>query len=357
MMNTTEYTILNEVFGELSDFRKAIVSYECNKTLTVVHVNASSCARDSSFDEIKVLIDECEGDVDIIVISETWFKHNELCLYELKGYECVHSCRKFQRGGGLSMYVKRPCEITDKVVIETELNIVKLKLKNYMGVNNLCVIGVYRPPGSRNFNNFLVTLQNNLNDTTGDDVILTGDMNVNLNMQVNNDNKEPIERYKNLLCSMGMVQYNYNTTREASGTPIDHFFTNMTERRRHRIATIKCDFSDHNIIVATIESPQRCEGEVTVNKIDYSKLADMVKQNIHNVPTNTSDPNVQYDALSEVILNATTQSRRTKTVRSKKYKQCEWIERCPNILRLIRQKKIFGASIKEKSKRIHAVKM
>lgn len=333
--------IPNTVTANISDFRKELVTLECNKNLSILHVNARSCASDSTFDEIKTLIDDCDGDVDIMVLSETWFKHNELCLYDLRGYECSHSCRRLQRGGGLSVYIKQPCDITEQLIYENSTNIVHLRLKNYVGINALNIVGVYRPPDMRNMNDFLTSLENIINNTNGENLLLLGDMNIDLHLheQMNDRNRVIAEKYRNMLCSLGLVQCNFNTTREASDTLIDHLFSNMTGARKHRINTIKCDFSDHNIIMATIEAPLKCNKVIEINCMKYKKLATLVQQNITNMPMNTNDPNIQYNALENIIVNAMARSRSTKTVRPRQYKQCAWIQEYPNILQLIKQKR------------------
>lgn len=103
-----------------------------------------------TFDALKIFVDGCVRTIDIIVISETWFRSNELCVYELPGYKSIHSCRKSRRGGGLSIYIRKPCTVEEIVITNEEINSVYVKLKNYRGFGFLKLLGVYRQTTSIN---------------------------------------------------------------------------------------------------------------------------------------------------------------------------------------------------------------
>lgn len=118
------------------------------------HVNAQSCANAETFDEIKSFLDKFKNEINIIVISETWLKTDQLCLYNLCGYASMHSCREHKRGGGLLIFVKEPCDIAKIKTHNTTWNIMSMNLRNYRGMRSLNLCGMYRPPKKENLKNY-----------------------------------------------------------------------------------------------------------------------------------------------------------------------------------------------------------
>lgn len=131
----------NEYFDCDGDYFPVFKTYDERQNLIVMYANAQSCANMRTFHEIKYFIMETQCKIDIIVLSETWFKESETFLYDIDGYTAVHSCRGGRRGGGVSIYVKLPCQITMSNVIATEINLISLDIVNYKNFDNLRVIG------------------------------------------------------------------------------------------------------------------------------------------------------------------------------------------------------------------------
>lgn len=109
-----------------------------------MQLNARSCSSLDRVDKIKNYIQRCDYNIDIIVISETWFETNETCLYTIDGYVGHHSCRPNKRGGGLSIYIKERNIDCDATITTSTFNMIQIELKNYKGINNLNIIGYSR---------------------------------------------------------------------------------------------------------------------------------------------------------------------------------------------------------------------
>lgn len=99
---------------------------------------------------LNFFIQNCDVLIDIIVITETWYKNNETQIYEIAGYFAFHSCRA-RRGGGVSIYVRSSCTIDNYEIVESDINAVSVEVSNIKGINRLLVIGVYRPPNGKNY--------------------------------------------------------------------------------------------------------------------------------------------------------------------------------------------------------------
>lgn len=340
---STNSNATNEYFDSVSEFHKckSIKSENVN----IMHINAQSCAKIETFDEIKSFVDNCKFEIDIIIIGETWFKQNHLCLYELSGYTSIHSCREHKRGGGLSMYVREPCNITKTEIQKKLWNSVNVEIRNYRGINNLNICGVYRPPNKSNMTSYLHEIERILSQLCGE-ILLIGDINVDLNKS----NDREVKMYNNTMTSIGLSRCNSNITRESSNATLDHVYTNIRSQHKIYTATIKCHFSDHNILITSFHAkePTSCESRL-VKKLDMDLLISNVGEKMNHIPL-ASDPNTHYNALNDQLQSGIQHATTTKSKKKINRKYCEWLHQNPNTIRLIKQKNNLYRKHKEKIK-------
>lgn len=154
--------IENNYFLCDADYYLNFKNCDMRKNLSVMYTNAQSCANIRTFDEIKCFIKECQCEIDIVVITETWFKKAKLMLFNIDGYVAYHSCRNGRRGGGVSNYVRAPYQIVNCEIIETEINLVSVDIINCK-INKIRVIGAYRPPIASNYGTYMTALETVIN--------------------------------------------------------------------------------------------------------------------------------------------------------------------------------------------------
>ena len=153
---------------------------ESNGKLFILHHNIRSFSR--NFDELSVVLGDLVVDFPVLVFSETWFGAEK--LLSIDGYTGYHSFRNDKIGGGVSVYVKSSF-VSSKIEAMTVNNdlletcAVEIKGKN----SSIVVLGIYRPPGSVNFEDFLHQLRD-LIVVGNRNCFLLGDFNVNM---VNDD--------------------------------------------------------------------------------------------------------------------------------------------------------------------------
>lgn len=344
----------NNYFLSDADFYINFRNCDVRENLSVMYTNAQSCANMKTFDEIKCFIMECQCNIDVIVITETWFKKTELMLYNIDGYVANHSCRNDRRGGGVSIYVRSPIQIVNCEMIEAEINLVCVDIVNCK-LNKVRIIGAYRPPNAANYRTYMRALDKIINEKTIINTFVVGDMNINVsNSGQIIDNNVTYRDYMTHMKSNGLQLCNTSVTRENSGTIIDHFFSTVTDRLDHKIDTIRNTFSDHNIIVSRI----RCADILVSNreqrrKINYPELNELIATKLLNEMPNCEDVDTQYNFLIDTIVASIEEATTRYTVNTKKIKMCEWLEACPNVLVLINQKKkICGKNIRIITERI-----
>lgn len=128
---------INKYYENETQYTMELRKCDMNANILVLHVNAQSCANFKTFDSIRLFASECDGKIDIIIVSETWFRACETNIFNIDGYVNIHSCRIGRPGGGLSIYVRSPCKIVDAEIISNSINAVCIELVNYRGLDKL----------------------------------------------------------------------------------------------------------------------------------------------------------------------------------------------------------------------------
>lgn len=324
-----------------SDFFCDFKNINVVQNLIVMYTNAQSCSNFETFDQIRGFIKECQCNLDIIVLAETWFKKTETLIYNIEGYAAFHSCRSGKRGGGVSIYVRLPSQIMDVEVIESDVNVVCIDMVNYKNIDRTRIIGAYRPPNAGNYGGYMTTLEKIINERRVKNTILVGDVNVNVSQSGEVvDANATYRDYVTQIRANGLNLCNTNVTRERSGTLIDHFFSSSTEIFPHGLDTIRNTFSDHNIIVSRVRCTTGTEAAVMMKRrIDYVKLNDLISLETATKMPSSEDVDAQYDFLIDAIVSSTEHATTRYAVNRKRTKMCEWVECSPNVLILINQKK------------------
>lgn len=151
------YFVCDDLF--FSDIRLC----KTKENVIVMYTNAQSCANMKTLDEIKLFVANCDCVIDVIIIAETWYKKNETQIYEIAGYNAIHSCRA-TRAGGVSVYIKSNISIDNYEIIESDINAVSVEVSNLKGIKKLRFIGVYRRPFRGNYGAMLKAIDSLLVD-------------------------------------------------------------------------------------------------------------------------------------------------------------------------------------------------
>lgn len=238
---TMPENIDNVYFDDTLEFTEAFMTEENNDNLSIMHLNARSCANFETFDEIRNLIQSCDCLIDIIIIGETWLKNSETAIYNMDGYNAFHSCREGRAGGGLSVYVDKLHTVCDVSVNANTNNTIMIELRNIKGMRKLFVYGVYRPPGTLNIEEFFRDVERDMQRVRGGGCIMIGDMNID----VANPIGAPlhVRKYIDMVLSYGMKKCNSNITREASHSIIDHICSDMVDNLQHKVVTFRIGIS------------------------------------------------------------------------------------------------------------------
>lgn len=274
-------TLENYFHDSIDDFNQSCCrSTNQVKGLRVLQWNTRGLNDLSKFDSLLQSIESFCVPVDVIVVSETWLKIENVSLYRIPGYVAVFSCRN-SSSGGLAIYIKQGIKhrlVCNEAVdgmhhihVEIELN------KHCMDFH-----GIYRPPcfDFHRFNDMLERWLHNTNRNRSS--FIAGDLNVPLNMANNN----VVIKYRRLLESYDFICTNTFVTRPASNNILDHFVCKMDDAELVRNDTIFSDISDHFPILSSIRfKTNRAQQLVHKHIIDHTKLRNDFNCYINSIDT------------------------------------------------------------------------
>jgi hypothetical protein len=173
---------------------------------------------------------------DFLAFNEIW-AIKEFETLKVDGYDIKNvKTRQNSRGGGVIIFGKSSyvAHIVETPFIEGTFESVGIK------VGNLVILNIYRPP-SGNKEVFIDELGNLLDSLGRQDILLTGDFNINF---LESDN-----RLKDICNQYGISEKIREVTRIASGTCLDNFITNLSGT----FSVTNICIADHQAIKAKIK--------------------------------------------------------------------------------------------------------
>lgn len=262
-------------------------------------MNAQSICSVEKFQSFLRIVSELKIRFDVILVNETWFVDDSLGdfkIYNLNGYNLIQvsrkKCHKNQTvvGGGIAAYI---CNDLPLLSIDSRADkFEKLSFKIRVKSKWIKVISYYRPPSNSNIDDFMMDLENELNDNSIESKILAGDTNINLF-----EDSPHSKDYKSILNSYDAKVINEEVTRGKSNKLIDHIITQSIPHADITHTIELPGFSDHNAVLASLKVDKEPVKSRIIQKkfIDHKKLADSFTVNDREFH-NSNDPNKNSNA-------------------------------------------------------------
>lgn len=303
--------INNVYFNNLLSFE----NYFNNNLHTIfsfVSINMRSISSITKFNKFKSIIAKLPRLPNIIAIQETWFHKDLVQLYNISGYNAIHSCRS-DGYGGTSIFINNNLKYKIKVC----------ESKNYIDCIVLSLT-FYRSQKCET-NRFLEHLEIMLRCLSQYPCVFAGDSNIDIL------NQHQSEELVNLLNSFNFVNCHNMITRPCSNTCIDHVYSNLE--------SVECKLSDHNIISCRldIKTPNYSFRQVTYRYCNFNSVKRFIQNNIplenvyHHPSTGTA---ALISLIQTAIKNATTEKN---LKRACKNEITPWVN--GNLQKLINYKK------------------
>ena len=216
-----------------------------------IHQNIRSF--NCNIDKFLLYILNLKTSPDVIILTETFFGPNN--FHEISGYVGYHVYRTDKIGGGVSIFVKDEYMSTQSLQLcfvndDAEICSVNVKISpNY----TIHIVGYYRPP-SASVEAFCNILDDQIltSFNTRDNILLTGDANINLFNNINTG----VVRYTDILYGYGFIPYITLPTRvtDLSCTLIDHIWAKTHINMKSGL--FDSDISDHRAVFLCMKVPR-----------------------------------------------------------------------------------------------------
>lgn len=242
------------------------------KSLTIVHQNIRSIRK--NFDLLIANLSSFSVFPEIIFLTETHIFDHEISLFSINGYNHLANCNNTYKCGGVSLFIKSNLKNSFNCINSINADFLCVSL-NFEG-KEFYFICVYRLH-SGSVNGFLEDLSELLRTIKSKNIILLGDLNINiLNLPSLSDD------YIFLLSSFGLDCLINCVTRKSSGTCLDHFFAKYESGLFFTVDAFDLNISDHHLISGKIDCISTSSIAISENdfkeKIDY----DILLQSLEN---------------------------------------------------------------------------
>lgn len=309
-------------------------------SIRVFHTNIRSINK--NFNNLAVSLSEFNP-FDIILLTECWNPKN-LIGFELLNYDNFHTVNEINQNSGVVAYVKKGINIksVEEIVFSgATCLLIEIDLNQN---NSLKVIGIYRSP-SHCANDFNSELENLIDRIRGDNIVIMGDINMDILKPSYVNNKE----YINLLNEYGYTSLINVETRDKSC--IDHIFGKWKPRLFKKVESgiIRTGITDHSSTSINLYLAENCSfrsEDIHQYKIDFESLVKKIKLVNWNNFFGFRDVNQgakEFSRIIEEVVNSSRQSYNKETSRSKKLKP--WITK--GIIKCIRKRDKLNKTLRK----------
>lgn len=307
----------NYFHNDIVESNKNQINVNRRFNLRILQLNIRSMSSLDKLDKLKASLVSINGNIDVVVIGETWIKENHKSLYSINGFKSVYSCRPDSQGGGLAVFVRNTIvhrEILNEHVDGLHHIHVRLDIPGSL----FDLHAFYRPP-SYSLHDFFSRIETVLARSPGL-CALVGDMNIPVNIP----DISIVQDYRNLLNCYNFAVTNTFATRLVSDNILDHVVCSETLQSSVINETIFCDFSDHCFIMSTfpLKKPVT-ERMLQTTIIDNARLNSAFQVSMNEIPQGSSEEKLKY--VIETYRQLRAKFSKVVTVKAKVKGECPWM--------------------------------
>lgn len=307
--------------------------------LTIVTQNIRSINK--NFDKLAVFLARLNFLPDIIVLTECWIDESSSEI-SIDQYNYHKSSKYLNQNDGIVIYSKTSLTVHILEPPFEDANCLILKINN-----QFTIITLYRSPSVSNIDNFLNSLESILQNSTGETIVITGDINIDIG---NNTLDQKAESYLDLTSHYGFTPGHLYPTRQGL-TCLDHIFV----KTGHLSKTVVCrsDLTDHDTVILGIENKPIHFNEnsnigSTVYKLDYQTTLKELSDTDWNKLYDITDTSIAFEYFHESINNIIESNKTTVLKPNSKVTKRSWIT--PGLLNCIRRRDHLHMKVKKNPK-------
>lgn len=261
-----------------------------SNTFNIISLNIRSVNK--NLDSLLIYIISLKTRIHVIILSECWCDENSVPP-TIDGFNLYFSKRSFNQNDGVIMYIRDDIGATVRELELQESNCLEAN------IGNMTVLGIYRPHCFKNPTRFLDSLDTYLTSVKHRNLVLTGDININI-LDTNNS---LVSDYLELIGSHGLqIAIDAPTHGRAC---LDHIMCKLVGTFQGYV--LLSDITDHDSVFLSISSPLASNGvsphSITRTKIDYKSLADNIEFKDWNFFLKINDPDLAANTLIETLQN------------------------------------------------------
>lgn len=338
LIKQSPYYDLNQIPGVIG---------ESENNFLILSLNAQSInAKISHLQAFVYQLSQSNISADVICIQESWLPDNaDTSLVQLDGYTCVSQGHICSSHGGLITYIHSKYKYKN-LNIYTPSNIWEglfLEISGGDLTRSIIVGNIYKPPKNNNNNENIEIFTEEITPVldsfrnTDKDILLAGDYNINL-LKINE--REKFTEFLDKMINNSFFPKITLPTRFSthSCSLLDNIFCKLSANCTETNAgVIHTNISDHLpcfVKLKLIGKKNKQPTRFTKQKIDVSKamksfIQDLKSQNIYHKlnPTLESDPNDNYEILSNTVKETKLRHFPTRMVKynKRRHKNNKWI--------------------------------
>lgn len=282
--------------------------------LKIVCINAQSLKSIAHSDEFKEIF--TNSGIDIITVSETWFKSDDVC--DLPGYKVFFANRAGKEGGGVAVYVKScfPAKYLAASLGEPDKPDF-IMIDVLVGSTKILYAGMYRKPKGGFLDGFLECYYEHC--VNYEYAFLCGDLNAGFGRGGNDSYKIP--ELLNL-CNLYYVPFTSTFHTANCDSFLDVISSNCPDNLLVFGATPAPGFSEHDLIYAVYDlSVPRNENSFVnyrnFNMVDTTRLLDDVEAANWSEFYNSNDIDVKLSHFNNIMTGLLNVHAPIKTSRTK----------------------------------------
>lgn len=215
------------------------------KHLVICHINAQSLNDSVHRDEFQEIF--ANGDMDVIGVSETFFKPNT--YLELEKYNVFSVSRKYRAGGGVAVYVRKCYK--SKILAKSQGESFRpeyIILEVDTGMDKVLIATIYRPPKVGFMEMFIEDMYMYMLKYKL--TIVCGDINAGIGRNTS-DNDVILEAFR--LCSLELLNFEDTYHTATCSSVLDTIATNYVELVKDYGQIHAPEFSHHDAVYAVFQ--------------------------------------------------------------------------------------------------------
>lgn len=324
LINEIDNSFVN-VFNscEVEDCKSYVSNFP--ESLTILTQNIRSLYK--NIDSFYVLLQRLNFTCDIIILTECWLTNRGDNLPSIQGYNLFYNTVNTSQNEGVVVYAKDVLRITVEEPSTPGFNCLVIKIDT-----TTAIVAIYRPPSFRNVDSFLLSLNQTCQSLTPfKNIILTGDINININSE-NYDAKT--QDYLNLCAYHGLLAAHKLSTHQ-SGSCLDHM---MVKSNSNYISLVtNSTITDHHavLLILNLTLPKhnhlRTRSQLNIKRFEHDL------RNIDFAPIyNSADANESMSYLINNVELAILRNTATVKIKNRHFNIKPWIT--PGLVRCIRHR-------------------